>query len=143
MSKLKFFVPSVKVGALPPLPGPGHASIKESCRMQALHYRVSPEFPIQDLVRELSSVWGTPDRSNAVLGSKYGLPGNIYGDIAIWDHAGVSGPSFLRVGSLAISHPVRNDAFIDFAFEIEAARLPFTLELWPSKIRTSSSRVTA
>jgi len=58
--------------------------------MQALHYSVSPEIPIQDLVRELSSVWGTPDRSNAVSGSKYGLPENIYGDIAIWDHDGVS-----------------------------------------------------
>jgi hypothetical protein len=85
-----FFVPSVKAGALPPLPSPGHASIKESCRMQALHYSVSPEIPIQDLVRELSSVWGTPDRSHAVSGSKYGLPENIYGDIAIWDHDGVS-----------------------------------------------------
>ena len=58
--------------------------------MQALHYSVSPEIPIQDLVRELSSVWGTPDRSHAVSGSKYGLPENIYGDIAIWDHDGVS-----------------------------------------------------
>src|SRR5260370_30024606 len=85
-----FFVPSVKAGALPPLPSPGHASIKESCRMQALHYSVSPEIPIQDLVRELSSVWGTPDRRHAVSGSKYGLPENIYGDIAIWDHNGVS-----------------------------------------------------
>jgi hypothetical protein len=85
-----FFVPSVKAGALPPLPSPGDASIKESCRMQALHYSVSPEIPIQNLVRELSSVWGTPDRSHAVSGSKYGLPENIYGDIAIWDHDGVS-----------------------------------------------------
>ena len=85
-----FFVPSVKAGALPPLPSPEHASIKESCRMQALHYSVSPEIPIQDLVRELSSVWGTPDRSHAVSGSKYGIPENIYGDIAIWDHDGVS-----------------------------------------------------
>ena len=85
-----FFVPSVKAGALPPLPSPGHASIKESCRMQALHYSVSPEIPIQDLVRELSSMWGTPDLSRAVSGSKYGLPENIYGDVAIWDHDGVS-----------------------------------------------------
>src|ERR1700733_6366727 len=56
-----FFVPSVKAGA--PLPSAGHASIKESCRMQALHYSVSPEIPIQDLVRELSSAWGAPSGS--------------------------------------------------------------------------------
>ena len=31
-----FFLPGVTVGALPPLPSPGHASVKESCRMQAL-----------------------------------------------------------------------------------------------------------
>jgi hypothetical protein len=85
-----FFVPAVKAGALPPLPGPGHASVKESCRMQALQYSASPEIPIQDLIRELSSVWGTPDRSHAVSGSKYGHPENIHGDIAIWDHDGVS-----------------------------------------------------
>jgi hypothetical protein len=85
-----FFVPSVKAGALPPLPSPRQASIKESCRMQALHYSASPEISAQDLVRELSSVWGTPDRSHAISGSKYGLPENIYGDIAIWDHDGVS-----------------------------------------------------
>jgi hypothetical protein len=85
-----FFVPSVKAGALPPLPSHGHSSIKESCRMQALHYRLSPEIPIQDLVRELSSAWGTPDRSHAVSGSEYGHPENIYGDIALWDHDGVS-----------------------------------------------------
>src|SRR5260370_41158521 len=58
--------------------------------MQALHYSVSPEIPIQDLVRELSSVWGTPDRSQASSGKEYGHPENIYGDIAIWDHDGVS-----------------------------------------------------
>src|SRR5258708_7565450 len=58
--------------------------------MQALHYTASPEIPAEDLVRELSSVWGTPDRSHAVSGSQYGLPENIYGDIAIWDHDGVS-----------------------------------------------------
>src|ERR1700692_2660573 len=85
-----FFVPSVKAGALPPLPSPGHASIKESCRMQALHYSVVSEIPIQDLVRALSSVWGTPDRSQARSGKEYGLPENIYGDFAVWDHDGVS-----------------------------------------------------
>jgi hypothetical protein len=89
-----FFVPSVKAGALPPLPSPGHASIKESCRMQALHYSVVSEIPIQDfvrdLVRELSSVWGTPDRSQARSGKEYGHPENIYGDFAVWDHDGVS-----------------------------------------------------
>jgi hypothetical protein len=55
-----FFVPSVKAGALPPLPSAGLASFKESCRMQALHYTASPEIPAQDLVRELTSVWGAP-----------------------------------------------------------------------------------
>jgi hypothetical protein len=85
-----FFLPSVKAGALPPLPSPGHASAKESCRMQALHYSVSPEIPMQDLVRELSSVWGTPDRSHAHSGKDYGEPENIYGDFAVWDHDGVS-----------------------------------------------------
>ena len=78
-----FFVPSVKAGALPPLPSPGHVSIKESCRMQALYYSVSPEIPIQDLVRELSSAWGAPS-------------GNLSGPLDVslhsttWDHEGVS-----------------------------------------------------
>jgi hypothetical protein len=81
-------VPSVKAGALPRLPSPGHASIKESCRMQALQYSVSPEIPIQDLVRELTSVWGTPDRSQASSRKEYGLPENIYDDFAVWDHDG-------------------------------------------------------
>ena len=85
-----FFVPSVTADALPPLPSPGRASINDGCRMQALDYNVSPKIPIQDLIRELSSVWGTPDRSDAISGSKYGHPENIYGDIAIWDHDGVS-----------------------------------------------------
>ena len=85
-----FFVPSVTIGALPPLPSPGHASVKESCRMQALHYTASPEIPAEDLVREFSSMWGTPDRSQAVSGSEYGHPENIYGNIAIWDHDGVT-----------------------------------------------------
>jgi hypothetical protein len=89
-----FFVPNVKAGELPPLPSPGHASIKESCRMQALHYSVVSEIPIQDLVRDLvrefSSVWGTPDRSQARSGKEFGRPENIYGDFAIWDHDGVS-----------------------------------------------------
>jgi len=85
-----FFVPSVKAGALPPLPSPGHASIKESCRMQALHYTASPEIPAEDLVREFSSVWGAPDRSHASSGKDYGHPENIYGDFAVWEHDGVS-----------------------------------------------------
>jgi hypothetical protein len=85
-----FFVPSVKVGALPPLPGPGHAYVKESCLMQGLQYSLSPEIPIEDIVRELSSVWGTPDRSHAHSGKDYGVPENIYGDFAVWDHDGVS-----------------------------------------------------
>jgi hypothetical protein len=83
-----FSVPSVKAGALPRLPSPGHASIKESCRMQALQYSVSPEIPIQDLVRELTSVWRTPDRSQASSRKEYGLPENIYDDFAVWDHDG-------------------------------------------------------
>ena len=66
-----FFVPSVKAGALPPLPSPGHASIKESCRMQALQYSASPEIPAEDLVGELSSVWGTPDRSHTLSGKEF------------------------------------------------------------------------
>jgi hypothetical protein len=78
-----FFVPSVKAGALPPLPRPGRASIKESCRMQALHYSVSPEIPIQDLVRELSSAWGAPS------GSLSG-PRDISLHSTAWDHEGVS-----------------------------------------------------
>jgi len=85
-----FFVPSVTVGALPPLPSPGHASVKESCRMQALHYTASPEIPAEDLVREFSSVWGAPDRSHASSGKDYGHPENIYGDFAVWEHDGVS-----------------------------------------------------
>jgi hypothetical protein len=85
-----FFVPSVKAGALPPLPSPGHASVKEGCWMQALEYSASPEIPAEDLIREFSSVWGTPDRSQASSGKEYGHPENIYGDIAIWDHDGVS-----------------------------------------------------
>ena len=85
-----FFVPSVKAGALPPLPSPGHASIKESCRMQALQYTASPEIPAEDLVRELSSVWGTPDRSHTLSGKEFGLPENMYGDFAVWYHNGVS-----------------------------------------------------
>ena len=85
-----FFVPSVTVGALPLLPSPGHASVKESCRMQALHYTASPEIPAEDLVREFSSVWGAPDRSHASSGKDYGHPENIYGDFAVWEHDGVS-----------------------------------------------------
>ena len=85
-----FFVPSVTVGALPPLPSPGHASVKESCRMQALQYSASPEIPMEDLVRELSSVWGAPDRSQASSGKDYGHPENIHGDFAVWEHDGVS-----------------------------------------------------
>ena len=85
-----FFVPSVKVGALPPLPGSGYASIKESCRMQALHYRVSPDTSAQDLVRELSSVWGTSDRGHAISGSQFDLPEGVCDIIANWDHDGLS-----------------------------------------------------
>jgi hypothetical protein len=85
-----FFLPSVTVGALAPLPSPGHASVKESCRMQALQYTASPEIPAEDLVRKFSSLWGTPDRSQASSGRDYGQPENIYGDFAVWDHDGVS-----------------------------------------------------
>jgi hypothetical protein len=58
--------------------------------MQALQYSASPEISMQDLVRELSSVWGTPDRSHTLSGKDYGVPENIYGDFAVWDHDGVS-----------------------------------------------------
>jgi hypothetical protein len=78
-----FFVPSVKAGGLPPLPSPGHASVKESCRMQALHYSVSAEIPIQDLVRQLSSALGAP--SGSLSKSQ-----DVSLHSAAWDHEGVS-----------------------------------------------------
>jgi hypothetical protein len=83
-----FFLPNVRIDALPPLPD--KASVRDGCRMQALQYSASIAIPAEDLIREFSSVWGTPDRSRGSSGSQFGHLENIYGDAAIWGHDGVS-----------------------------------------------------
>lgn len=76
-----FLVPSVKADAVPPVPSPGLASVKEDCRMQALDYSASPEISMDDLVREFSSVWGAPTSSPSG-------PLDALLRTTVWDHAG-------------------------------------------------------
>jgi len=51
--------------------------------MQALHYSISPEIPIQELVRELSSVWGAPNGSLS-------RPLNVSHHSTAWNYNGVT-----------------------------------------------------
>lgn len=58
-----FYLPSVKPGALPPLPVKEDGRLTHNCQLQAIWYSTPPELPRQAIVRELSALWGKPNGS--------------------------------------------------------------------------------
>jgi hypothetical protein len=56
-----FYLPSVRPGALPPLPRKEDRTMTRACRMQAIWYSIHTEISIDTLVEELSSLWGRPN----------------------------------------------------------------------------------
>lgn len=60
-----FYVPSVKRGALPPLPEKASATLTRTCRMQAIWYETHAQISLDVVVHELSSFWGKPNGQSA------------------------------------------------------------------------------
>lgn len=82
----QFYVPTVRQGALPPLPDAPSPGLTDSCSMEAFWYQTPPQ-PTALLVQALSKVWGPPNGAPVkpnVRGSAF------WRSVAAWHRAGVS-----------------------------------------------------
>ena len=56
-----FYVPTVKSGALPPLPAAVNPGLTNSCRLHAIWYQTRTYSSAEVLIRELTLLWGAPN----------------------------------------------------------------------------------
>ncbi len=124
----QFYVPTVRQGALPPLPDAPSPRLTDSCAMEGLWYQAPPQ-PTAALVQALTKVWGKPN-GGPVKPNVRGWA--FWRGVTAWHRAGVSVWVALDLLEPGVSAAVKRLAV--YARADTARESTFSLSLVPGRI---------